>query len=121
VLLALTLLSACAATEPGTSAGAPPRDAATGSAAAAAPYLVGRFAGMEGDLGTAADDMVKALSHDPTNPDLRQQAFLATLLAGRPEAGRIARELPDNQVAQLLLADNDARAGNWQEAPSTPP
>ena len=116
VLLALTLLSACAATEPGTSAGAPPRDAATGSAAAAAPYLVGRFAGMEGDLGTAADDMVKALSHDPTNPDLRQQAFLATLLAGRPEAARIAHELPDNQVAQLLLADDDARAGNWQEA-----
>ena len=63
----------------------------------------------EGDLDTAADDLLKAQAKDPTNPDLRQQAFMAALLAGRPDAVRLARMQPDNQAAQLLLGDLDAR------------
>src|SRR5205807_8024001 len=36
--------------------------------------------------------------------------------SGRPEAVRLARELPDNQAAQLLLGDVEGKAGNWEAA-----
>jgi Flp pilus assembly protein TadD len=116
VLLAICLLSACAAAEP-TGASADSSSHHPGNAGdAAGPYLVGRFAGMEGDFDTAATEMLQAVADDPNSLDLRQQAFLAALLAGRPEAVRLARDLPDNQAARLLLADTDARAGNWELA-----
>ncbi len=117
VFLALSLLSACAAAEP--SAGGPQaraQDPAGGTAGAIGPFLIGRVASMEGDFGTSADELLKALSRDPTNQELRQQAFLSALLAGRPEAVQIARDLPNNQAARMLLANADARAGNWDAA-----
>ncbi|MDA8253910.1 MAG: tetratricopeptide repeat protein [Rhodospirillales bacterium] len=117
VLLALTLLSACAAAEP-SPGGAEARAGgdAPGAAAAFGPFLIGRVASMEGDFDTSANELLRALAHDPRNQDLRQQAFLATLLAGQAEAVRIAHELPDNQTARLLLGNADAKAGRWQEA-----
>ena len=60
--------------------------------------------------------MLRALALDPNNQELIQQAFVACLMAGRPEAVRLARQLPDNPAAQLLLADVDAKAGNWDAA-----
>lgn len=116
VLLALTLLSACAAADPSGAGAARDQDPNTGVAAAFGPFLIGRVASLDGDFDTAADELLRALSHDPTNPELRQETFLATLLAGRPQAERIAGELPNNQAALLLLADADARDGNWQRA-----
>ncbi|HET9020154.1 MAG TPA: tetratricopeptide repeat protein, partial [Acetobacteraceae bacterium] len=115
-LLALSLLSACAAAEPSGRADAGTQGWDSGRAAAFAPFLIGRVASMEGDFDTSADQLLRALSHDPKNPVLRQQAFLAALLAGRPEAVRIAQELPNNQAARLLLGNADAKAGRWQEA-----
>lgn len=119
VLLALSLLSACAAAEPSgatTEAGSsrPPPRVISGDSAS--PFLVGRFAVTQGDLDYAADEFLKALAADPADPEIRRQAFLACLFAGRPEAARLAREQPDDQAAQLLLADNDARANNWDAA-----
>ncbi|MBN9509114.1 MAG: tetratricopeptide repeat protein [Alphaproteobacteria bacterium] len=119
VLLALSLLSGCAAAGSGSATADPrlPRGQSFSRTGAAGDFLAGRFAGAEGDLDTAADDLLKAQAKDPTNPELRQQAFMATLLAGQSsEAVRLARMQPDNQAAQLLLGDVEARNGGWEAA-----
>ncbi len=79
-------------------------------------YLAGRFALSQGDYQTAATDLLNAAAQSPDNPDIKLQAFIATLDAGRPEAVTLARQLPDSQVAQLVLADVDVKAGRWQAA-----
>ena len=79
-------------------------------------FLAGRFALAEGDSHTAANDLLKAVAQSPGDPELTLQAFIACLNAGRPEAVKLARQLPDNQVAQLVLADVDIKAGRWQDA-----
>lgn len=132
VVLALSLLSACAAADPwGASNAAQPNAGLPGGGlanggkkqpepvdpiSAGAHYLMGRFAAAEGDVERAADEFALALRKDPTSADIRQQAFLTALLAGRPDAARLARDEPDNVAAQMLLADMDARAGNWEMA-----
>ena len=111
VLLALTLLSACAASQPSseTTAGQVPNGVI-------GDYLSGRYALSEGDTQTASNDLLKAVGQNPGDPELTLQAFIATLEAGRPEAIKLARHLPDSQVAQLVLADVDIKAGRWQAA-----
>ncbi len=111
VLLALTLLSACAASEPNPQTGS---DRAPSGVIG--NFLTGRFALAEGDNVTAANDLLKALAQSPGNPDLTVDAFIACLNAGRPEVVKLARQLPDNQMAQLVLADNDIKTGHWQAA-----
>ena len=118
VLLALSLLSACAASTPGRTSlsGAAlgqPVPAPTGTSG---DFLVGRLAGQVGDVEIAADAFLRALRLDPGNQEVRQQAFLASLLAGRPEARSLARTLPGNPAAMLLLADDAALAGDWPQA-----
>ncbi|MBO0711916.1 MAG: tetratricopeptide repeat protein [Acetobacteraceae bacterium] len=81
-----------------------------------ADYLDGRFALEEADPDTAADAFLRALAVDPGNADLQQQAFIAALFAGRSEALVLARQLSDNPVAQLLLANRDVKSGNWEGA-----
>ena len=99
----------------------------TGTAEAAAPlklsdaagvFLVARLAAMENDLPYAAAQFDRVLAADPADAELRQQAFMANLLAGRQAAAaRLAALQPaGNQVAQMVLADADARAGNWAAA-----
>jgi Flp pilus assembly protein TadD len=118
VLLALSLLSACAAADPsGASTEAQPHPSTQAdSGASTGPFLLGRFAVMEGDVNYAADEFLRALAADPTNPEIRHQAFVACLFAGRPEAARLAREEPNDEAAALLLGDIDARNGNWEAA-----
>jgi tetratricopeptide (TPR) repeat protein len=88
-------------------------------AGAAGAFLAGRFAATEGDLTYASTEFLKALALDPGEPELVQQAFLATLLDNnRTEALRLARQQQDNPAAQLLVADNDAANGNWEQAES---
>ena len=111
VLLALTLLSACAASEPAPGSATGPM-----SSGAVGNYLAGRFALSEGDSQTAANDLLKAVAESPNDHELTSQAFVASLDAGRPEAVKLARQLPDSQVAQLVLADVDIKAGRWQAA-----
>jgi tetratricopeptide (TPR) repeat protein len=79
-------------------------------------YLAGRFAMSEGDPVTAANDLIKAAAQNPSDPELTLQAFIASLAAGRPETVKLARQLPDSQVAQLVLADVDVKAGRWSAA-----
>ena len=112
-LLALSLLSACAAARP-----QEPTDAAARRplAGASGAFLVGRYALARTDYGVATDDFLKALAADPRNAELQQQAFGAAVLTGRPEAVALARQLPSNPAALLVLADQDVRAGNWSGA-----
>lgn len=116
VLLALSLLSACAAS--GT-ASVPGRTAGNEYDAAdpdSADFLIGRFAGQHGDLTVAADSFLRALADDPGDAELQQQALLACLLIDQPQTERLARAQPDNPIAQLYLADLAARRGNWADA-----
>jgi tetratricopeptide (TPR) repeat protein len=114
VLLALSLLSACAASDPGS--GGASRAAVYSPSGVFGNFLAGQVALAESDSDTAANDFLRALAQQPNDPELQQQAFIACLNAGRPEASRLARGLPDNQVAQLLLGDEAAAAGNWAGA-----
>jgi tetratricopeptide (TPR) repeat protein len=115
LLLALTLLTSCAAADP-----SPNRS--TARAGGDAPsgvfgeYLTGRFAMSEADAQMAATQFLRALATHPDDPDLLQQAFVASLIAGRSEAVHLARELPDSQAAQLLLGQAEVRAGHWSAA-----
>ncbi|HBK06009.1 MAG TPA: hypothetical protein DDZ81_09095 [Acetobacteraceae bacterium] len=111
VLIALTLLSACAAADPSRGG-----DSGRVASGVIGNYLAGRFAMSEGDPQTAANDLLKAVAQAPANPELTLEAFLACVNAGRPEAAKLARQLPNNQIAQLVLADADIKAGRWQDA-----
>jgi len=79
-------------------------------------YLQGRFAVQQADLPVAADRLEAALTLEPGLPELANQAFIAAVLAARPDAVRMAVSLPDNPVARLVLANHEAKAGNWRAA-----
>ncbi len=130
LLLLLSLLTACGAAQ-SPPAAATGSDATVSTAQAAPPpaprrrapippgsaaMLTGRFASSQGDLDTAALAFQRALAADMDNEELRQKAFLTSLMAGRPEAERLAGLLGRNQAAQLLLAGRDAKAGAWAQA-----
>src|SRR3984957_10229434 len=112
-VLSVSLLSACAASE-APSGG----QAEVTQGGVLGDYLAGRFALSEGDSATAANDLLKASAESPGDHELTLQAFMACLAAGRPEAVKLAHQLPDSQVAQLVLADVDIKAGHWQDAES---
>lgn len=114
-LLAAALLAGCAAggapdaaAPPGV--GAPPRITASGA------YLAGRFAAAETDTAAAADQMLEALRLAPDEEEVLNRAFLAAVLDGRPDAVRLARRLPQNELASMLLVGADAMAGRWERA-----
>jgi tetratricopeptide (TPR) repeat protein len=113
ILLALSLLSACAASDPMAGGSRSSRAELSG---VFGNYLAGRYAMSEADADTAARDFLKALAVQPNNPELVLQAFIACVNAGRPEAVTLARQLPDSQVAQLLLGNQDVKAGRWRAA-----
>jgi Flp pilus assembly protein TadD len=110
VLLSLSMLSACAASDPSRGAGDAMQSGVLGN------YLAGRFAMSEGDAATASRDLLKALAARPNDQELMEQAFIATLLAGRPEAVKLAARLPNNQFSRLVLANVEIRSGRWSAA-----
>ena len=79
-------------------------------------FLDAQYAASHGRLDLAANGILAALQADLDNAELQRDAFGLTLLAGRPEAGKIAPSLTQNPVALLLLADRQARSGDWQGA-----
>lgn len=112
-LLTIALLSACAAADAGAQDEARFVPSPTNPFGA---YLAGRFASSQTDTRTAADSLLAVLRADPDQPEVIQRAFIATLLDGRPDAVRLARRLPDNPLAALLLTGTDAQAGRWDRA-----
>ncbi len=94
---------------------------ATAFSSASGDYLAARQAQEDGDSDTAARLMAEALDHDPGNIELLRQTFHLMLIDGqidkaRALAERVAKALPDNQIAQFLLIVDDAKAGRWKEA-----
>ena len=79
-------------------------------------FLAGRFAEQQDDTSYAALELLEANRNDPTDTELRRQAFEACVLDERPEALALARQLPGDTGAELFLADQDAEAGKWAEA-----
>ena len=79
-------------------------------------FLDAQYAASQGHLHRAGEFILAALNADPDNVDLQKDAFALTLLSGRPEAAHLAHALPTNPIAQLLLADRQARTGDWQGA-----
>lgn len=113
-LLAAALLSACAAGDnmerPALRGAAPEVTGAFGS------YLAGRFATNEADTKYAADSLIQALRLDPSEPEVVQRAFIAALLDGRADAARLARVIPNEPLAAMFLAGQDAQAGRYDRA-----
>ncbi|MFD2263342.1 tetratricopeptide repeat protein [Lacibacterium aquatile] len=125
-LLALTLLAsgcapATAGSQPITGTSDP-----TGTAAVTSPlgaYLAGSVAARTGDFTAAADLLKKALAADPNNIELLRRAFIATTGEGHTDdsialAKRLLAVEPDNPVANLVLAFEDARVAKYTEADS---
>lgn len=79
-------------------------------------YLSGRFAAQRMDPDAAAERLEMAAAQDQAVPAVATQAFVASTLAGRPAAPRLAAALPDNPAAQLVVANQDVLAGHWAEA-----
>lgn len=117
VLLALTALSACAATTPPGLAQTGPIGP-DGRAGAYGNFLVGQYAASRYDFPRAANAMRQALGDDPSAAGtLSGETFLLELLAGNAAtASAIATTLPKDSLAQLLLAGSDAKAGHWADA-----
>jgi tetratricopeptide (TPR) repeat protein len=113
VLLALTALSACAATTPPSGGGYQPP-----GAGAYANFLVGQYAASQLDFPQAAASMREAMHDDPNAiSGLAGETFLLELLAGNTgTASALATAVPRDPLAQLLLAGSAARAGRWREA-----
>jgi tetratricopeptide (TPR) repeat protein len=79
-------------------------------------FLSAQFASHQGNVRLASARMQDALKADPDNTDLRDDAFVLALLARSPNVAVLARGVPENPMAALLLATLAARAGNWQSA-----
>src|ERR1700693_4762031 len=98
LLLTLALLSACAAADPSPNR-VPTRVSRDAPSGVFGGYLSGRFAMSEADSQMAATQFLRALASRPDDAELQQQAFIASLVAGRSEAVQLARQLPDSQAA----------------------
>lgn len=121
-LLAATLLAACAAggghTVDRAGRTAPSTTASPAALTSFGNYLVGRFAAEEQDTRVAADSLLAALRAEPDQMEVLQRAFAAALMDGRADALRLARRLPDNAAAQLVLFGSEVVGARWDRAES---
>jgi tetratricopeptide (TPR) repeat protein len=81
-------------------------------------YLAGRYAQNQNDLAAASDYLQRSLAEDPENIELLQRTFLALAAGGQMKsAGIVASRLltydGDAAIAGLLVAEQQAKAGNW--------
>ncbi len=79
-------------------------------------YLSGRLAAHVNDMDMAADEFAQVMHEDGGVQEVSTQAFITSVLAGRPEAVQQALQQGDNPVAVLMLANQDAAAGRWEAA-----
>jgi Flp pilus assembly protein TadD len=106
VLAGLVLCSACAA-DPGSAAiPAGPYGA----------YLAARYADAAQDPATAAHFYTQALAADPQNLTLLQQDFVASMLAGDPDAADLAGRIQGNTLAVMLRGNQAVQEQNYAQA-----
>jgi len=115
-----SLLAACAAGDVADRRGrtVPSQSDTSAGGTVFGSYLVGRFASEEQDTAVAADNLLSALRAAPNQLELVQQAFTAAVMDGRPDALRLARRLPDNAAAQLVIFGADITGRRWDRAES---
>lgn len=110
----LSLLTGCAANDFGLEDA--PSESQFKPDGAFGAYLSGRFAAQRMDPEVAAERLEAAAEKDEAIPAVATQAFVASTLAGRSAAQRLAAALPDNPAAQLVLANQAVLAGQWADA-----
>jgi tetratricopeptide (TPR) repeat protein len=116
LLLAAALLAGCAAGGAEGTDRPAVREGRFQPSGAFGAYLAGRFASSETDTRAAADNLLQALRSEPNEAEVLSRAFVAAVLDGRGDALRLARRLPDNQIAVLVTLGADAQAGRWERA-----
>ncbi len=79
-------------------------------------FLAGRHAADEMDTRAAADQLLAALRTEPDQAEILQRAFVAALMDGRPEALRLARRLPGNLAAEMVLFGGEVAQGRFDRA-----
>lgn len=97
--------------------GAAPAVAANNTGA----YLAARHAAINNDVVAAATYFTRALSSDTANIDLMEQAVLYKIAAGRissavPIARTLVEKRPNHRIGQLLLAVENIKRGQFEEA-----
>ena len=95
--------------------------AADGPHSLVGSYLAGRFARAQNDAAEAAEFYRNALSRDPQNELLLEQAFQMEASLGEwPRAFELAEALvgvqKTHRMAQLALALRDFKAGAWRKS-----
>lgn len=79
-------------------------------------FLAAHYAEAVNDQAQAAYYYARALNADPANQALREDGFMAGLLAGSGQAADIAPHLPGNTLAQLYLANEEITDGDYAKA-----
>jgi tetratricopeptide (TPR) repeat protein len=105
------LLSACAAAN--TSGAA---DATTGNGSAFGAFLAAQYAQQQQDPAMATSFYEAALQADPGNPILVDNGFISALLAGSPASAELARQVPGNVLATMLLGNQALSKGDYAAA-----
>ena len=116
------LLASCADDMDGlSSSGGSKRTSMATGWSGAGSYLAGRFAQNHNDAASASQFLLQALKADPQNGELLQRTMLALASDGHlPEAAILARRLltydSEAALAAMLVAEQEARSGNWNNA-----
>jgi tetratricopeptide (TPR) repeat protein len=105
------MLSACAAANPSGAA-----NAGDNTGAAYGAFLAAEYADAQQDPATAAGYYEQALRFDPGNPVLINNGFISALLAGSPVSLDLARQVPGNALATMLLGNRAAAQGRFKAA-----
>jgi tetratricopeptide (TPR) repeat protein len=79
-------------------------------------FLAARYADSQQDSAAATKYYALGLRADPGNSGMVSEGFLAALLAGSPEAGKLAARLPGNNLAILLQGNQAALGGDFAQA-----
>jgi Flp pilus assembly protein TadD len=79
-------------------------------------FLAARYADTEDDAASASKFYADGLRVAPGNSKFIAEGFLTSLLAGSPSAVPLARQLPGNPMAAMLLGNQAALDGNYGQA-----
>ncbi|POF63298.1 Tetratricopeptide repeat protein [Novacetimonas maltaceti] len=78
--------------------------------------LVATIAASEGDNAEAARTFTRAAQLAPSYRPFIERAFLYSILAGSPDAARLARQQPPGVVPELVMGNAAAVASDWAGA-----
>ena len=79
-------------------------------------FLAARYADTQDDPASAAKFYADGLVVEPGNPNFIAEGFLTSLLAGDPNAVKLAQQVPGNPVATMVLGNQAALDGDFAKA-----